>query len=59
MYFSKIIENKDRDLRIKKILSDVLKIDRDVDSKSDKKNNSKISELLSSDMINKIKKALK
>jgi hypothetical protein len=58
MYSSETLISKDRDLRTRKILLDVLKIDRDIDLKSENKNNTKISESLSSDMIKKVKKAL-
>ena len=59
MYFSELIESQDREVRTRKILSDVLKIDSNINLKPEEKTKHSTIELLSSVMIKKIKQALK
>jgi len=58
MYFTKLIDNKDKNLKIKTILRDVLKIDNDSIIKSENELNKEKSKKLSSDMMKKIRVAL-
>jgi len=59
MYFSELIESQDRKVRTRKILSDVLKIDSNIDLKPEEKTKRSTIELLTTVMMEKIEQALK